>query len=246
MDNSQSNSLNSANSKQKTKKTRKPAINPNTTPSTSTISAIDMDDIFQSVIGASEEEENEHSEVKLRVNKTNTAPLPVYLNLNSQNNTLVNSNQMSNISNSNQITFFPNFDDESLSHDTYLIQENSHLIKFDCCLLGCVFYVEVNEAYYSTDCANDWRRVIERFGGKIATEYYSNSDSNSDEITHVICSNRFSGIYKKAVLDRKRIVTPYWLEDVLQNQKLQSPFMAYHFPSPYDIKDGPLKNYVRF
>jgi len=238
LDNSQS-SL--SNSKQKAKKTRKPTTNLNTTPSTSSISAIDMDDIFQSVIGASEGEENEQSENKLKDSKSNHGqPMPVYLNLNNQLTASMTVNQISNISNSNQVTFFPSFDDESLSHDTYFIQENSHLIQFDCCLLGCVFYIDINEAYYSLDCASDWRRVIERFGGKTSTEY----SSNTDEITHVICSNRFSNVYKKAVEDRKRVVTPYWLEDVLQEQKLRTPWLAYHFPSPYDIKDGPLKNYV--
>ena len=44
-----------------------------------------MDDIFQSVIGASEGEENEQSENKLKDSKSNPGqPMPVYLNLKNQ------------------------------------------------------------------------------------------------------------------------------------------------------------------
>lgn len=39
-------------------------------------------------------------------------------------------------------------------------------------------------------------------------------------------------------------MTAYWLEDVLQEQKLRPPWLAYHFPSPYEIKTGPLTNHV--
>ena len=201
-----------------------------------------MDDIFQSVIGVSEDEDNENSNKPKPMAKVNSgSSLPVYLNLGNHQTTLNNNNNANNVNQyADQLKFFPTFDDESLSHDTFLIQENSHLIQFDCCLIGCIFYIQINEAYYSADCANDWRRVIERFGGKHVSEYFS----HSEEITHVICSNRFSDIYKKAVEDKKRVVTPYWLEDVLQEQKLRAPWLAYHFPSPFVIKEGPLTNYV--
>ena len=256
--------------KQKPKRSRKQQASV-TTPSTS-ISAIDMDDIFQSVIGVSDEEENENvfDKSKLFANHTNTNTntnntsnnnatgfsahhknnsdaLPVYLNLNNSAGGAQPPPSIANAGVANPVTFLSAFDDESLSHDTYIIQENSHLIQFECCLMGCVFYIQTSETYYSQDCAADWRRVIERFGGKTVDEYYSTcSEKQPSEITHVLCSNRFSEVYKRAVEDKKRVVTPYWLEDVLQEQKLRTPWLAYHFPSPFDIKDGPLKNYVIF
>jgi hypothetical protein len=49
---------------------------------------------------------------------------------------------------------------------------------------------------------------------------------------------------EKAFNERKRLVTAYWLEDVLQEQKLRLPWLAYHFPSPFEIKTGPLTNHV--
>ena len=88
---------------------------------------------------------------------------------------------------------FASFDDDVAPQETYMIQENSHLIQFDRCLLGCMFFIKSNEAYYTSDCLSDWTGVIEKFGGQIADDY----DKNRDEITHVLCPNRFCAIYKK-------------------------------------------------
>jgi PAX-interacting protein 1 len=45
--------------------------------------------------------------------------------------------------------------------------------------------------------------------------------------------------------DGIRVVTPYWLEDVLQEQKLRPPWLAYHFPSPYNLNEkSPLTNHI--
>jgi hypothetical protein len=211
-------------------KNKRSKPNPTTTPTTATASLNDMNEIFQSVISGDtmEEDENSHK-------------IPIYLNMTKPLNKIQ----------------FPStncvFDEDSTSQDTYFIQENSHLIQFDCCLLGCVFHLKPSESYYTSDCLNDWQQVIERFGGKVATDYQLapiktgttiKAINQQQEITHVLCPNRLSETYKKAMEDRKRVVTPYWLEDVLQEQKLRPPWLAYHFPSPYEFKDGPLTNHV--
>jgi hypothetical protein len=211
-------------------KNKRSKPNPTNTITTTTASLNDMNEIFQSVIGGDSIEED-----------ANKQKIPVYLNMTKPLNRIQ----------------FPStncvFDEDSTSQDTYFIQENSHLIQFDCCLLGCVFHLKPSESYYTPDCLNDWQKVIERFGGKVATDYQLapiktgttiKAINQQQEITHVLCPNRITETYKKAMEDRKRVVTPYWLEDVLQEQKLRPPWLAYHFPSPYEFKDGPLTNHV--
>ncbi len=135
----------------------------------------------------------------------------------------------------------PSFEDyQPPTADSSLIQENSHLIQFDRCLLGCVFYLKDSALQYSLDCLGDWHRVIEKYGGKVADDY----EQCREDITHVLTPNRFTRVYKRAVEDRKRTVTAYWLEDVLQEQKLRQPWLAYHFPCPYEMKNGPLTDHV--
>lgn len=75
------------------------------------------------------------------------------------------------------------------------VQENSHLIQFDCCLLGCVFYFDQNELYYGEECLTEWVNTIQRVGGRCINDY----DMSVDQITHVICPDRFSEIYKKVI-----------------------------------------------
>lgn len=135
---------------------------------------------------------------------------------------------------------FTDSSSSSSNNNELSVQENAHLITFDCCLLGCVFYVKPNESHYTSECVQDWTQVIERFGGRCVPDY----DAYAAQITHVICSDRFSDIYRKALGDKKRTCTIFWLEDVLQEQKMRQPWLAYHFPSPHDPNNGPLKNHV--
>jgi hypothetical protein len=204
--------------------------------SASSTSTFTLDDIFQSVIGGGDDDENPDTDNKtpISANQTNSKG-GVYLNLIKQ----LPAQQAPPLAEN----LFCVFDEDSKSQDMLVVQENSHLIQFDCCLLGCVFYLKPSEAFYSAECVRDWKKVIEKFGGRYVDEY---SLASASEITHVVCPNRFCDDYKKAVEEKKRLVTPYWLEDVLQEQKLRQPWLAYHYPSPFDMKDGPLKNHVRF
>jgi hypothetical protein len=184
-----------------------------TTPSTFNI---DMNEIFQSVICDA-------------MNSSISKPKPILLEL---------------IENKKD-SYFDDIDHGtsifSLYNETYFTQENSHLIKFNNCLLGCVFYLKDFENFYTNETLIEWQKMIENYGGKSVEDYAS----NVDQITHVLCKNRNSAVYKTALEDDKRIVTQFWLEDVLEEEKLKPPWRAYHFPSVFDRENGPLKNHVR-
>ena len=133
----------------------------------------EMDEIFQSVISSvTSEDKLKKSEPNID-NKLQSAQ-PIYLNLIKQNF---------------------QFDDDltSQQEDTYFVQENSHLIQFDRCLLGCVFYIKASDVIYTAECLLDWKNVIDRYGGRTVDEY----ELNSNEITHVLVPNRFCSIYKR-------------------------------------------------
>jgi hypothetical protein len=218
---------------------------------------LDMNEIFQTVIGTANqssssngnhEKESSGSTTELK-SKSNEEisrnPLPICLELiqagSSSSGVQAETNEANKAiaDDDNESTdASTDANHTTLVHD--LVQENSHLIKFDCCLLGCVFYLKANETIYPGEFFPEWTNVIERFGGKVVDNY----EAFRAQITHVICPDRFSDIYKKALGDNKRLVTIYWLEDVLQEQKMRQPWQAYHFPSPYDFKNGPLKKHV--
>lgn len=111
-------------------------------------------------------------------------------------------------------------------------------------LFGCVFYTKANEEIYPKDCFDDWENVIIKFGGKVLNCIDLDDSAAANQITHFICPNRFTKCYKKAIEIGKKVVTIYWLEDVLQEQIYKSPWLVYHFPSPFEYKSGPLKNHI--
>ncbi len=79
----------------------------------------------------------------------------------------------------------------------HIVQENAHLVSFDCCLLGCVFYLRANESCYSPACLAEWEAVIQKFGGRCVPDY---DDAHAHLITHVVCPDRFSEAYRRVKL----------------------------------------------
>ena len=189
--------------------------NGQTNTTTSSNFNFDMNEIFQSVIGEA-------------MSNSLSKPKPILLEL------IENKNGDLDVVDGHSAPLF------SLYNETYCTQENSHLIKFNNCLLGCVFYLRTFEDYYSADTLSEWLKMIENYGGRVVDDY----SANVEQITHVLCSNRNSDVYKEAANDEKRIVTQFWLEDVLEEEKLKPPWRAYHFPSVFDRENGPLKNHV--
>lgn len=119
-------------------------------------------------------------------------------------------------------------------------QENAHLIEPESCLLGCVFHIGLNECMYAKECLDNWKSVIEQYAGKCVDTY----DEHRDQITHVLTPIRSGEVYTKAIRDKKRVCSVYWLEDVLEEKRLRPPWQAYHFPSAYELNKGPLTNHV--
>lgn len=252
-----SNAAQTPNSKSKAKKSRSrfgntnQAINNNkndqtkakqTNSATGTTSSstfnFDMNEIFQSVIGDA-------------INKSIKKPKPILQILSESKfdspndyNPYLEDDDEDNVKNTSNTTT-PNNKSQhntsfSLYNETYCTQENSHLIKFNNCLLGCVFYLNDFEIAYTKDTLNEWQKSIEKYGGVVVNDY----EASSDQITHVLCANRFTNTYKQALKDNKRIITQFWLEDVLEEEKMRPPWRAYHFPALFERQNGPLKNHV--
>jgi hypothetical protein len=136
--------------------------------------ASDMDDIFQSVLNRNTVEET----------------------------TTNNNNNNNNSNNQNKLKTLNKTSDQPVA--VYLTQENSHLINFNCCLIGCVFYIKSSDSYYPPQYLHDWRRVIERFQGRVVDNYYLDEGKMipNSEITHVLCPNRFGDIYNQVLIKK--------------------------------------------
>jgi len=62
-------------------------------------------------------------------------------------------------------------------------------------------------------------------------------------ITHLLCINQESALAQQALREGKRIVTSYWLNDVVARKKVMPPWKAVHFPLPKDF-EPPCENMI--
>ncbi|RNA00045.1 PAX-interacting 1 [Brachionus plicatilis] len=188
-----------------------------------------MNEIFDSVINKQASEEKEALE-NFGLNTNGLQPLQVDL--------------IQPVQNSGKLNFDLDLDgepaasNENKSDSIKNNEINSNL------LYGCVFYTKANEEIYPKDCFDDWENVIAKFGGKLLNHISLDDSASVSQITHFICPNRFTKCFKKAAENGIKVATVYWLEDVLQEQVYRSPWLVYHFPSPYEHKAGPLKNHI--
>lgn len=104
------------------------------------------------------------------------------------------------------------------------------------CLVGCVFFILDLERLYGSSVIAGWKKVIMHRGGEVEENY-------SPRCTHVICDTQRNILVQQALREGKRCVTIFWLNDVLLRKKLQAPWHALHFPSPY-TDDKPCKNQI--
>ncbi|KAL4225104.1 PAX-interacting protein 1 [Mactra antiquata] len=120
----------------------------------------------------------------------------------------------------------------------YWGHDPSDNIPVDMCLLGCIFYINDYPKLLGMDQIAVWKKVIEQHGGQVDTAY-------SNRVTHVICANQRSDVFTLALRDQRRIVTPFWLNDVLVKKKMLPPWQALHLPLLYS-EDGkrPCSNQV--
>ncbi|KAL3253170.1 hypothetical protein MRX96_054638 [Rhipicephalus microplus] len=109
-------------------------------------------------------------------------------------------------------------------------------VPTEMCLMGCVFCIVDYDHLFDSSEILKWKKVIMRRGGEVEEVY-------SPRCTHVVCSTQRSTIVQQALRESKRCVTVFWLNDVLSRKKLQPPWHALHFPSPY-LENKPCKNQI--
>lgn len=96
----------------------------------------------------------------------------------------------------------------------------------DLCLLGCIFYIcDYQDDPETSQFCETWKKVIRQYGGEVEEAY-------DPRITHLMCKNQDSSISNQALREGKRLVTIYWLNDIVRNRKVLPPWMAIHFPLP--------------
>jgi PAX-interacting protein 1 len=81
----------------------------------------------------------------------------------------------------------------------------------------------------SKDDLSSWSKTIIDHGAILTDDIHHN------DLTHFLCAYRTSELFRQ-VFKRKnvRMVTAYWLNDVLQRKKLFVPNLAIHYPCPFD------------
>lgn len=98
-------------------------------------------------------------------------------------------------------------------------------------LLGCVFLIVELQVEHEGKLCNDITMskldIIEH-GGSVDQIY-------SNRITHVICITQKHHIVEQGIKDGKRCVTDFWLRDVFARKSMIPPWLAHHFPLPYNI-----------
>ena len=68
-----------------------------------------------------------------------------------------------------------------------------------------------------------WKKVIDNYHGLVNSAYNS-------KLTHIVCTSQSCKAFKKGIHDAKRIVTPYWLNEVIKRKEHFPPCEAIHFP----------------
>ncbi|KAK6973828.1 PAX-interacting protein 1 [Biomphalaria glabrata] len=93
----------------------------------------------------------------------------------------------------------------------------------DLCLLGCVFCIVDYQNIIGLEEVAAWKKVIEQYGGQVETSY-------CNRVSHVLCANQKSDVFKMALKEGKRVVTAFWLNDCLLQKKMVPPWQALHLP----------------
>ncbi|KAH3887645.1 PAX-interacting protein 1-like [Dreissena polymorpha] len=117
--------------------------------------------------------------------------------------------------------YFPQ--QQQTSWPTYVGHDPNENIPPEQCLLGCVFYITDYPKIVGMEQIAIWKKVIEQHGGQVDPSY-------SNRVTHVLCANQKTDVYQLALRDQRRMVTAFWLNDVLLKKKMLPPWQALHLP----------------
>ena len=105
------------------------------------------------------------------------------------------------------------------------------------CLLGCVVLIVDYQRIISPSQLLEWTKLMSSKGAEVETMY-------SPRITHLICETSRSAVAQQALRDGKRLVTAFWLNDVITKQHMSPPSQVLHFPSPYSENERPCRNMI--
>uniref|UniRef100_H2ZEB9 PAX-interacting protein 1 n=1 Tax=Ciona savignyi TaxID=51511 RepID=H2ZEB9_CIOSA len=120
----------------------------------------------------------------------------------------------------------------------YICRDPSVKVTPDLFLLGCVFYIfEYEEVLSDLTVIDLWKKMIGKFGGAVEKIYTSSC-------THVICLSCTTPLFRQALMEGKRCVSIYWLNDVLQLRQLIAPWLALHLPTHFSHKLKPATNHT--
>lgn len=85
--------------------------------------------------------------------------------------------------------------------------------------LGCTFWIQQD-----VERRQSWETLISLCGGIIASEY-------SPSVTHVVGQTHKFPEFSQALRDGKRIVSPYWISDIVDKKAMVPPYQIMHLPS---------------
>ncbi|KAK3581462.1 hypothetical protein CHS0354_031786 [Potamilus streckersoni] len=125
---------------------------------------------------------------------------------------------------------------ETPAPPVYCGHDQSDSVPPDICLLGCVFYITDYQKIVGPEQIAIWKQVIEQYGGQVDQSY-------SNRVTHLLCANQHSDVFQLALKDQRRVVTAFWLNDVLLRKKMLPPWQSLHIPLIYG-EEKPCSNQV--
>jgi PAX-interacting protein 1 len=103
------------------------------------------------------------------------------------------------------------------------------------CLLGCIVLIVDYQRSVSSAELLQWTKLMSSRGAEIETMY-------SPRITHLLCETSRSAVAQQALRDGKRLVTAFWLNDVVMKQHMFPPSQVLHFPTPFGDAERPCRN----
>nr|CAB3264678.1 PAX-interacting protein 1-like [Phallusia mammillata] len=117
--------------------------------------------------------------------------------------------------------------------EQFAVREPTEKVPPELFLLGCIFYIcEYEEVLNDISVMSLWKKMIQKYGGVVEESYLP-------ICTHVICVTATTPVFRQAISDRKRCVTVYWLNDVLQLRTLKVPWLAIHLPTVFPLDNKP-------
>ncbi|RWS17496.1 PAX-interacting protein 1-like protein [Dinothrombium tinctorium] len=124
--------------------------------------------------------------------------------------------------------------------EKFYSHESKAMILPELCLVGCTFcLIEYDSPLFHIDdeMRDSCKKVIVKHGGEF-------EDSYSSKVTHVICETQKHCTVEQALKEGKRVVTIFWLNDVLEAKKLKPPWKSWHLPKGFNKDAKPCQSHI--